>query len=308
MAISRFSSSSVVSGLQKSQKLFDQFSNAPAVFELLVVGGGGGGGYNCAGGGGGGQVVYNAAFSKPSGSFTVTVGSGGAAGTPANSGNGQQGASSVFATVTAVGGNGSTGSFSNGGASGNGFAGGVQYRVSNSYLDGGGGGGASQAGNRGYQSGDLYQNSPGPVGGNGLAYSITGFNTYYGGGGNGGVQGAGSNSGWGAYQGYTPLKKSLGGGGWGGGQPYGPTAAAPTAGEANTGGGGGGGTWDNSSPQVANAWYGAAGGSGIVVVAYPNTYPDITSIGGTLVYTKDTVNRSGYKVYKFTAGTGSVTF
>jgi hypothetical protein len=309
MAISRSSTSSVVRGLVKSQTLFDQLAqvSAPATFELLVVGGGGGGGYNCGGGGGAGQVTYNAAFAKPSGSFTVTVGAGGAAGVPGNSGNGQQGASSVFATVTAVGGNGSAGSFTNGASSGNGYAGGVQYRVDNQHLDGGGGGGASQAGLRGYQTGGNFANSPGPVGGDGLAYSITGVTIYYGGGGNGGVEGAGNNGGWGSYLGYTPMKRSLGGGGWGGGQPFGSTAAAPTAGEPNTGGGGGGGTWDNSNPQASNAWYGAAGGSGIVVVAYPNSYPNITSIGGGLTYTLDTTTRPGFKVYKFTAGTGSVT-
>jgi hypothetical protein len=45
-----------------------------------------------------------------------------------------------------------------------------------------------------------------------------------------------------------------------------------------------------------------------VIIAYPDTYADITSIGGGLTYTLDTTTRSGYKVYKFTAGTGSVTF
>jgi hypothetical protein len=277
-------------------------------FELLVVGGGGGGGYNCAGGGGGGQVTYNATFAKPASSFTVTVGNGGAAGVPGNSGNGVTGASSVFSSVTSIGGTGSAGSFSAGGASGNGFAGGAVYRVSNSYLDGGGGGGASQAGYRGYLSGSAASNSPGPRGGDGLAYSISGTSTYYGGGGNAGVQGAGSNGGWGPYLGFIPTAKSLGGGGWGGGQPTSGTAAAPTAGDANTGGGGGGGTWDNSSPQVSNAWYGAAGGSGIVIVSYPAGFPNITSIGGGLTYTLDTSTRAGYKVYKFTGGTGSVTF
>jgi hypothetical protein len=44
------------------------------------------------------------------------------------------------------------------------------------------------------------------------------------------------------------------------------------------------------------------------VVAFANTYKSITSIGGGLTYTLDTTTRSGYKVYTFTAGTGSVTF
>jgi hypothetical protein len=63
------------------------------------------------------------------------------------------------------------------------------------------------------------------------------------------------------------------------------------AGTANTGGGGGAG---------------AAGGSGIVIIAYPNTFPAPTSISGGLTYTEP--SRAGYRVYQFTAGTGTVTF
>jgi hypothetical protein len=38
---------------------------------------------------------------------------------------------------------------------------------------------------------------------------------------------------------------------------------------------------------------------------YSDTKPDLTSIGGGLTYTRTTP--TGYKVYTFTAGTGSVT-
>jgi hypothetical protein len=41
-----------------------------------------------------------------------------------------------------------------------------------------------------------------------------------------------------------------------------------------------------------------------VVIRYPNTYPDLTSITG-LTYAKTTY--SSYTVYSFTAGTGTVT-
>jgi hypothetical protein len=44
-----------------------------------------------------------------------------------------------------------------------------------------------------------------------------------------------------------------------------------------------------------------------VIIAYPDTFADITTITG-LTYTLSTVSRAGYKVYTFTAGTGSVTF
>jgi hypothetical protein len=42
-----------------------------------------------------------------------------------------------------------------------------------------------------------------------------------------------------------------------------------------------------------------------VIVRYADSYPDLTTIGGTLVHTKTTTG--GYKIYKFTAGTGTVT-
>jgi hypothetical protein len=43
-----------------------------------------------------------------------------------------------------------------------------------------------------------------------------------------------------------------------------------------------------------------------VIVRYADTFPDITTIGGGLTYTLTTTG--GYKIYKFTAGTGTVTF
>ena len=43
----------------------------------------------------------------------------------------------------------------------------------------------------------------------------------------------------------------------------------------------------------------------MVVVAYPNTYPDL-AISNSLTYTQPT--RAGYKVYMFTAGSGSIAF
>jgi hypothetical protein len=66
-------------------------------------------------------------------------------------------------------------------------------------------------------------------------------------------------------------------------------------GTANTGGGGGG----------ANGGSGGNGGSGIVILRFADTFADLTTIPGALTYTKYTTG--GYKYYKFTAGTGSVT-
>jgi hypothetical protein len=42
-----------------------------------------------------------------------------------------------------------------------------------------------------------------------------------------------------------------------------------------------------------------------VIFRYPDTNTDLTSIGAGLTYTKTT--SGGYKIYSFTAGTGTVT-
>jgi hypothetical protein len=49
----------------------------------------------------------------------------------------------------------------------------------------------------------------------------------------------------------------------------------------------------------------ASGGSGIVIIAYPDSFPAPTSISG-LTYNQP--SRAGYRVYRFTAGTGTITF
>ena len=53
---------------------------------------------------------------------------------------------------------------------------------------------------------------------------------------------------------------------------------------------------------------GGNGGSGIVVIAYPDTFTAAASISGGLTYTVDTATRAGFRVYRFTAGTGTITF
>ena len=90
------------------------------------------------------------------------------------------------------------------------------------------------------------------------------------------------------------LNTGDGGGGKGGSQ-----GTAGISGTANTGGGGGGGYENNNG----NA---GSGGSGIVIIKYADTYPDLTSIGGGLTYTKTT--SGGKTIYKFTAGTGNISW
>jgi hypothetical protein len=52
---------------------------------------------------------------------------------------------------------------------------------------------------------------------------------------------------------------------------------------------------------------GGNGGSGVVILAYPSSYAAITTISASLSYSVSTVSRSGYRVYTFTGGTGTVT-
>jgi hypothetical protein len=44
-----------------------------------------------------------------------------------------------------------------------------------------------------------------------------------------------------------------------------------------------------------------------VIIAYPSSSPALTSIGGGLTWSVSTASRSGWRVYTFTGGTGTVT-
>ena len=100
-----------------------------------------------------------------------------------------------------------------------------------------------------------------------------------------------------------------GSGGGASGGNYGEKGTAP-AGTVNTGGGGGGG----GGTEYVLAGYGGAGGKGTVIIAYPDSYDDLTSVdvgltvNGSTGNTTPNTDRSGYKVYKFTSGTGNIQF
>lgn len=261
---------------------------------LLVAGGGGGGGNSGGGGdggGGGGAGGLLAGFLTLTAQdvVSVSVGAGGAYDT--------SGQNSVFSSFTAIGGgrggingpktNGANGGSGGGvgrdgctspgaGTAGQGYAGGTT--ACGGWNSAGGGGGAGEAGYDGaYDQGGI--SGTAGKGGDGVASSITGTLTYYAGGGGGGYNSSASGN---AAQG------GLGGGGNG---------AAFTAqnGAANTGGGGGGG----------RSGAGGSGGSGVAIVAYPATYPEL-AIAPSLTYTQPT--RAGYRVYSFTAGSGLIAF
>jgi len=289
-------------------------ANTPTTVEYLVVAGGGGGGAgnnpvnNTSGGGGGGAgglLTGNATVAAAT-SYTVTVGSFGAGATGSGSASvGGNGSSSSFTPVgtTAVGGGGGGGSSgavyaagnggSGGGASnyagiatsggtgtsGQGNAGGsIQSGVAGPGEGSGGGGGSGSAG------GNVNSGVGGGNGGTGTSSSITGIATFYAGGGGGstvaGTPGSGGSS--------------VGGiGGVGGSSDGG-------VGVTNSGSGGGG------ACKLTTQRNGGNGGSGVVIIAYPSSLAALSSIGGGLTYTVDTTTRSGYRVYKFTAGTGTI--
>jgi hypothetical protein len=213
--------------------------------EYLVVAGGGGGNHDSAGGGGAGGLLTGTLLIN-SGTYPVTVGSGGAYAT--------NGSNSIFSSITSTGGGrgagnalggsyavsngGSGGGRSGGGSSGPGGLGivgqgnnGGSSNVSASNYGAGGGGGAGGPGESG-------TGSSSGNGGIGIQLSINGTSTYYAGGGGGtGFSGQGNGG--------------LGGGGNGG-------LETSTNGAVNTGGGAGGG----------NSTYQRFGGSGIVIIRY----------------------------------------
>lgn len=268
----------------------------PSSVEALVVGGGGGGGQGLAGyanggGGGAGGYRYFSSLIVSSGvAYPISIGAGGANnsnGTDSSfssyySAGGGKGGGSAYPSAGGSGGSGGGGSgggIAGAGGSGNtpsvtpsqGNSGGAGL-AGGTYLAGGGGG-AQEAGNTDGSG----------QGGDGLANAITGISVYYAGGGGG-------------------ASASVSGiAGDGGGGAGGVSGGVGGAGTANTGGGGGGGTEPSSR-------LGGTGGSGIVIIAYPSTFGDIAVISGGLTYTLDTTTRSGYKVYTFTAGTGTISW
>ena len=300
---------------------------ASTPMEVLIVGGGGSGGSRGGGGAGGaGEVVdlqSSAGFTLNSGIYTLTVGAGGAAPSPLHTGGrGSNGQNSVFMSIQALGGGAGGGvdyqsstvleqanpGGSGGGAFSTGTVGGAQegaggyssYRFGNAgglgsqgqnanYV-GGGGGGAGAPGGAGVAA-QMSQRGPGGEGGVGRQVAITGTQVYYGGGGGGG-----------AY--CSSVGGGAGGLGGGGAGANSGDAQSGQAGQANTGGGGGGGDETCGGQSFAG---GKAGGSGIVIVAIQQQQGSLTQIQSQLQYSSSTSQRSGYTVYTFTGGSGTVT-
>ena len=256
----------------------------PAVgadIEYLVVAGGGSGGAGgssiTGGGGGAGGYLSSSLSSIESGSsITVTVGAGGAAKAGTSDDAGELGGDSSiasaggtsFTTVTALGGGGGGGNTvdpdngdggsGGGGKESDGSGGSGTVGQGNDGGSGtesgnlaGGGGGAGEAGNTDGQG----------YGGDGSQSNITGTLTYYAGGGS-------SNN--------NSNQAGVGGQGGGGNAPS--SDSAGDNGDVNTGGGGSGGYGDSVGVS-------GAGGSGVVILAYPTG--SITAKGGRKTRTSD---------------------
>ena len=236
---------------------------------LVIAGGGGGGGPNVGGGGGAGGYLYSASQSLAVGSYTCTVGAGGAGNTSIN-GTGTKGVNSQFGSITAsVGGGGGSSSLNSSGAlpgngasggsgggagnyktavggaatSGQGFAGGNSDPNDTS----GGGGGAGAVGANGSGTNNASAGGAGSNAQSAFATATsTGVSGYYAG---GGASGGGSAAG-------RILTRSAGGGGNG--------TAGQESGVANTGSGGVGFTYNGG----ATTYPAGAGGSGIIIIRY----------------------------------------
>ena len=240
---------------------------------ILVVGGGGAGGTSKTttlgtGGGGGAGGFIEVTRKLEGGAYTITVGAGGPQYTGSDDVSvGEDGQSSSFDEITALGGGG-------GGAqcAGNdGGSGGGGSRASTASSTPNGGGGEDGQGNNGGNGatakygaggggagavGGNTTSTKGPgAGGKGLASDITGEELFYAGGGGGGSTSA--------------MKSSGGKGGGGAGAVGGNSAKAAGDGEDGKGGGGGGGN---------DSYVGGKGGDGIVVVRITNLFESKVSV------------------------------
>ena len=107
MAISKASTSSIISGFPKYNNLIEVSATPRLSVEYLIVGGGGGGSKNnyAGGGGGGGGFIEGIFYPTIGTSYTLTVGAGGNGSTSYNAAGADGQSSSIFG-FTAGGGNG----------------------------------------------------------------------------------------------------------------------------------------------------------------------------------------------------------
>ena len=267
---------------------------------VLLVAGGAGGGYWNGGGGGAGGVVYNTNTNLSSGvAYTVTIGSGGTAGTSTTIGG--TGVNTLFNGITALGGGGGggyTGSTvlqpSNGGSGGGqaGNSGGIVSGGSATQPSSASGGYGNNGGNNGITVG------PYPGGGGGGAGAVGG-NGSSGGGGNGGIGITNILTNYAQAGQLSSSNYYVGGGGGAGSQTgsstggiggggAGSSTTTGTNGTTNTGGGGGGGAWNSGG------YNGGTGGSGVALISSPYVAA-VSSLTGspTIIALQSYTNYSG---------------
>lgn len=273
-------------------------TSAPSSVTYLLIAGGGAGAYYGAGGGAGGLLTGTQSVSAGT-TYNIVIGAGGVS---ANQGAGVPGNDSTAFGLTAYAGGGGSQNAGNqpggnggsgGGGGAGGYAGGKGVYPGSTYIsatrqgyDGGTGGGGGNyhgagGGGAGGQGADGGNGSAGAPGDGGLGYqsSITGTALYYAGGGGG--------SGFSGTQGT--------GGSGVGGTGYSTTVGGPGA--TNTGSGGAGGGYSGGYLAGGN------GGSGVLILSYPNTYPPAASTTGSPTIT----NVGGNRIYQFNSS-GSITF
>lgn len=243
-------------------------SNPPQNVDFLVVAGGGSGPGMGAnvGGGGGGGGGMRSSVTPTAGNATGEAKVNISPGTNYSVVVGGTGANSTFATITSNGGGNGGGSGSATGASGGSGGGGIS---------GGGGGTAGQGHGGGHGAGSWGYTVCSSGGGGGAG----------GGGGSTGSTSSGGSGGGGVSNSITGSAVTYSAGG--GGQNSGGGCAGGAGGGANTG----------------NGCCGGAGGSGVVVVRYLNSFDNL-NVGAGLTFTL--TNTGGYKIYRFTAGSGIV--
>jgi hypothetical protein len=275
----------------------------PYTVDFLVIAGGGAGGfsfnsYTAGGGGAGGYRTATDYLVELGTPYSVTVGAGAASTHPQTVAS-----NSIFSDITSAGGGfGAANGFSQGSGAGGSGGGGSQQDAPGTYnaapgnvpatspsqgnnggtgdpdTGGGGGGGANAVGSDGSGSPST---RAGGAGGAGKASSITGPSVTRAGGGGGSYVGSGGSG--------------------GGGNAANSPANNGSPGSVNTGGGGGGaaGEGPGSGPNA-----GGTGGSGIVILKYPDSFT-ISNPGGGLTISTPGAS-GGFKVSSITAGTGNV--
>ena len=307
--------------------------------DVLIVAGGGGITTLCGSGGGGGGGILSGTLSiTPGTGYSIQVGVGGTGSTGPGYTTGYTNGANSFLDASGAGGNTLTANGGGYSAGAGGFFNGANWPTSGNAGGSGGGGGGFYGNGSGTSGGASTQSNISPLTGYGQAggsHIYTNPADYVGAGG-GGAGGAGqdvnysSNTGGNGGVGHisTIITTTMasansigevdgsdvyfaGGGGGkgtsGGTGGVGGGANSSSNGTAATGGGGGGAT-------CANSGGGHTGGSGVLIIKYPDTKTCTLSSASGLTEIVDTTSISNFKVSMFkvtsegTNGTGTITF